>query len=187
MLYYLTHFVDSLRWFPGARVLNVFQYISFRALGAGLTSFLVCIFFGETVIRRLISLKLGQPIRSAEEVHRLNELHGGKKGTPTMGGILLIGAVLVSSFLWARPDNPFVWVALITMMVLGGLGFYDDWLKVRKKNSAGISSRLKFLIQCFLAAAITGYFLLTPSLAKQDQELYLPFIKGPVLNLGLWT
>jgi len=187
MLYYLTHFVDCLGWFRGARVLNVFQYISFRALGAGLTAFLVCVFFGEMVIRGLVSLKLGQPIRSAEEVHRLNELHGSKKGTPTMGGILLIGAVLVSVFLWARPDNPFVWLALVTMVVLGGLGFYDDWLKIRKKNSIGISSRLKFLVQCLLAAGITAYFLLTPSLTKQAQELYLPFMKGPVLNLGLWT
>ena len=94
MLYYLTHFVDCLGWFPGARVLNVFQYISFRALGAGLTAFLVCVFFGEMVIRRLVSLKLGQPIRSAEEVHRLNEMHGSKKGTPTMGGCLILLAVV---------------------------------------------------------------------------------------------
>ena len=187
MLYYLTHIVECLHWVPGIRGLNVFQYISFRALGAGLTAFLLCVFFGEAVIRILVRLRLGQPIRGAEEVHQLNELHGGKKGTPTMGGILLIGAILVSVLLWARPDNPFVWVALVTMMILGGLGFYDDWLKVHKRNSAGISSRLKFLIQCILAAGITAYFLLTPSLAKHAQELYLPFIKGPVLNLGLWT
>ena len=76
---------------------------------------------------------------------------------------------------------------MITVLVLGAIGFYDDWLKVTKKSSAGISSRLKFLLQCALAAGITAFFLLTPSLAKQAQQLYVPFIKGPVLELGIWT
>ena len=183
MLYYLSqiHFQGLLKG------LNVFQYISFRALCAGLTSFLICILFGDMVIRRLVQLKLGQPIRSAEEVHRLNELHGGKRGTPTMGGILLIAAVIVSTLLWARPENAFVWICIVTTLLLGGIGFYDDWLKVAKKSSAGISSRLKFLLQCILAGGITAYFLLNPSLSKQAQELYIPFLKGPVLQMGLWT
>ena len=186
MLYYLSQLLHALQGFPGVKGLNVFQYISFRALGAGLTSFLICLLFGDRLIRHLVKLKLGQPIRSAEEVHRLNELHGGKRGTPTMGGVLLIGAVVLATLLWARPDNAFVWICLLTVLLHGGIGFYDDWLKVTKKSSDGIS-RLKFLLQCILAAGITAYFLLTPSLAKQAQELYIPFIKGPVLNLGLWT
>jgi len=187
MLYYLSQLGSLLHGFSITKGLNVFQYISFRALCAGLTSFLICLLFGDALIRRLVQLKLGQPIRSAEEVHRLNELHGGKKGTPTMGGILLIGAVIVSTLLWARPDNPFVWLCLVTVLVLGGIGFYDDYLKVAKKSSDGISSRLKFLLQCLLAIGITTFFLLSPSLAKQAQELYIPFIKGPVLILGMWT
>jgi phospho-N-acetylmuramoyl-pentapeptide-transferase len=187
MLYYLSQLGLLLHGFSVNKALNVFQYISFRALCAGLTSFLLCLIFGNAVIRRLISLKFGQPIRSAEEVHRLNELHGGKKGTPTMGGILLIGAVVVSTLLWARPDNPFVWLALITTLFLAALGFYDDWLKVTKKSSAGISSRLKFVLQCILAAGITAFFLLSPGLAKQAQQLYIPFVKGAVLDLGIWT
>ena len=187
MLYYLSQLVTTLHGVPGAKGLNVFQYISFRALCAGLTSFLICLLFGDALIRRLVQLKLGQPIRSAEEVHRLNELHGGKKGTPTMGGILLIAAVVISTLLWARPDNAFVWICLLTVLLHGAIGFYDDWLKITKKSSDGISSRMKFLLQCILAGGITAYFLLTPSLAKQAQELYIPFLKGPVLNLGLWT
>jgi len=187
MLYYLSRLSVLFHGVTIIKALNVFQYISFRALCAGLTAFILCLLFGDTVIRRLISLKFGQPIRSAEEVHRLNELHGGKRGTPTMGGILLIGAVLVSTLLWARPDNSFVWLALITTLYLGALGLYDDWLKVVKKNSDGISSRLKFLLQCVLAAGITAFFLLNPSVAKQAQELYIPFIKGPIMNLGIWT
>lgn len=187
MLYYLSQIGLQLHGFPAAKGLNVFQYISFRALCAGLTSFLICLLFGDALIRRLVHLKLGQPIRSAEEVHRLNELHGGKKGTPTMGGILLIAAVIASTLLWARPDNPFVWLCLATVIVLGSIGFYDDYLKVAKKSSDGISSRLKFLLQCLLAVGVTAFFLLSPALAKQAQELYIPFIKGPVLNLGIWT
>jgi len=188
MFYYLSQFGELLRGIPAAKGLNVFQYISFRALCAGLTSFVFCLVFGNTVIRRLISLKLGQPIRSAEEVHRLNELHGGKKGTPTMGGVLLIGAVVFSTLLWARPDNSFVWLSLLTVIYLGALGFYDDWLKVVRKNSDGISSRRKFVLQCILAGGVTAFFLLSPQLARQAQEIYIPFVKGPVLShLGLWT
>ena len=187
MLYYLSQFGDLLHGVPALKGLNVFQYISFRALSAGLTAFLFCLIFGDAVIRRLISLKFGQPIRSAEEVHRLNELHGGKKGTPTMGGVLLIGAVIASTLLWARPDNSFVWLVLLTALFLAGLGFYDDWLKVTKKNSDGISSRLKFVLQGVLAAGITAFFLLSPSLARQAQELYVPFFKGPVIgHLGVF-
>jgi len=138
------------------------------------------------LIRQLVKMKLGQPIRSAEEVHRLNELHGGKKGTPTMGGILLIGAVIVSTLLWARPDNAFVWICLLTVLLHGAIGFYDDWLKITKKSSDGISSRMKFLLQCILAGN-HGVLPSHPLLAKQAQELYIPFLKGPVLHLGLWT
>jgi phospho-N-acetylmuramoyl-pentapeptide-transferase len=187
MLYYLSQLGSFLHGVQLAKALNVFQYISFRALCAGLTSFLICLLFGDLVIRRLVRLKLGQPIRSAEEVHRLNELHGGKRGTPTMGGILLISAVIVSTILWAKPDNPFVWLCMVTVLLLGGIGFYDDWLKVTKKSSAGISSRLKFGLQCLLAAGITVFFLLSPSLATQARELYVPFLKGPLLDLGVWT
>jgi phospho-N-acetylmuramoyl-pentapeptide-transferase len=71
-----------------------------------------------------------------------------KKGTPTMGGILLIGSIVISTLLWAKPENPFVWLVLFSALFLGGIGFYDDWLKVTKKSSDGISSRLKFFLQC---------------------------------------
>jgi phospho-N-acetylmuramoyl-pentapeptide-transferase len=188
MLYYLSHLSELHSGIPVFKAFNVFRYIAFRALCAGLTSFVLCLIFGNFVIRRLISLKFGQPIRSADEVHRLNELHGGKKGTPTMGGVLLLGAVVVSSLLWARPDNSFVWLVLVTGLFLGGLGFYDDWLKVKKKSSDGISSRLKFFLQCVLAAGITAFFLLSPSLINQAQALYIPFLKEPLIaHMGVFT
>ncbi len=188
MLYYLSQCGAFFHGIPLAKGLNVFQYISFRALCAGLTAFLLCLIFGNTVIRRLISLKFGQPLRSAAEVHRLNELHEGKKGTPTMGGVLLIGSVIISTLLWARPDNSFVWLVLLTALFLGGLGFYDDWLKVTKKNSAGLRSRLKFFLQCVLAAGITAFSLHSPSLSEHAQELYIPFFKEPNLtHMGIFT
>src|SRR3990167_5115213 len=188
MLYYLFQLSEVLRGSELSKALHVFQYISFRAMGAGLTAFLLPLFFGKVVIKRLIMLKIGQPIRTAEEVHRLNELHGGKQGTPTMGGLLLIGSVIVASFFWARLTNPLIWIVLFTAFYLGVLCFADDYLKVTKKKSDGISSRLKFFLQSLLAAIVTLFFLFTPALAAQAQELYLPFLKGPLItHMGIAT
>jgi len=192
MLYYLSELSE---W--GAKqgisndllkALNVFSYITFRAICAGITAFLISVIFGNFVIRKLISLKFGQPIRTAAEVHKLHELHGSKKGTPTMGGILLIGSVVVSTLLWAKPENPFVWLVLFSAVFLGGIGFYDDWLKVTKKSSDGISSRLKFALQCLLAGIFTLYFLTNPKLSVTAQQLFIPFLKEPLLlGMGVLT
>src|SRR5919201_3800122 len=149
MMYYLHRFSG---YFGG---FNVFFYVTFRAVAAAVTAFLISVIFGNYVIRKLTALKLGQPIRLATEVHRLAELHGGKQGTPTMGGVLIIGAVFVSSVLWARLDNRFVWLVLFCMIYLGTLGFADDYLKVTKKRSDGISGRIKLLFQTALAAIAT--------------------------------
>lgn len=168
------------------KAFNVFSYITFRAICAGVTAFLISLIFGNFVIRKLVSLKFGQPIRSKEEVHKLFELHGAKKGTPTMGGILLVGSIVISTFLWAKPENPFVWLVLFSTLFLGGIGFYDDWLKVTKKSSAGISSRLKFVLQCLLAAVFAIFLLNNPKVSGIAQQLYIPFSKEPlVFSLGL--
>ena len=182
MMYYLHRLSDQFIGF------NVFYYVTFRSVAAAVTAFAVSLIFGNFVIRKLTALKLGQPIRSAEEVHRLAELHFGKQGTPTMGGVLIIGAVFLSSFLWARPDNRFVWLALFSMLSLGAVGFADDYLKVTKKKSAGISGRFKLLFQIILAAIVTAVFLTSPLLEVQARSLYLPFFKAPVItNMGWFT
>ena len=106
--------------------------------------------FAPRVIRALISLKIGQPIRTAEEVHKLAELHGAKAGTPTMGGVLIVGSMTAATLLCARMGNPFIIACLIVTLALGLLGFRDDYLKVAKKTSDGISARKKLLVQ-FLA------------------------------------
>ena len=170
------------------KALNVFSYITFRAICAGITAFVLSLAFGNLVIRKLISLKFGQPIRTAAEVHKLHELHGSKKGTPTMGGVLLIGTIVVSTLLWAKPENPFVWLVLFSTVFMGGIGLYDDWLKVSKKSSDGISSRMKFALQCLLAGIFTVFLLLNPKVSTIAQQLYFPFIKDPLLpSMGLFS
>src|SRR5260370_38223833 len=104
MMYFLHRLSDHVGGF------NVFFYVTFRAGAAAITAFVVSLLFGNFVIRVLTALKLGQPIRQAAEVHRLAELHGGKQGTPTMGGVLGIGAVVISSFLCPDPVNRCVWL-----------------------------------------------------------------------------
>jgi phospho-N-acetylmuramoyl-pentapeptide-transferase len=182
MMYYLHRLSEHFIGF------HVFLYVTFRAIAAAVTAFLVTLIFGNFIIRKLTALKLGQPIRGAAEVHRLAELHGGKQGTPTMGGVLVIGAVFVSSLLWARPDNRFVWLALFSIIYLGVLGFVDDYLKVTKKKSDGISGRLKLFFQLVLAAIITVLFVSSPLLEVQARSLYVPFFKAPVVvNMGWFT
>src|SRR6266567_30526 len=180
MMYYLHRLSDHVGGF------NVFFYVTFRAVAAAITAFVLSLLLGNFVIRILTALKLGQPIRQAAEVHRLAELHGGKQGTPTMGGVLIIATIFISSFLWARPDNRFVWLALFAMLYLGGLGFADDYLKVTKKKSDGISGRIKLVCQITLAAIVTGVFLTNPVLEVQARALYVPFVKAPVIANMSW-
>jgi len=170
------------------RVFNVFQYITFRAVAAAMTAFLLSILFGHKVIRKLISLKVGQPIRTAEEVNRLFELHGKKAGTPTMGGVLIHGTLITSTLIWARPDNAAVWLVLFVILACGALGFWDDFLKVSKKNSAGASERTKLLGQVAVAGVVAAFFLLNPATDLQARALYVPFYKAPIIeNLSWWT
>ncbi len=180
MMFYLHLLSDRFGGF------NVFFYVTFRAVAAAITAFLIALLFGNFVIRILTALKLGQPIRQASEVHRLAELHGLKAGTPTMGGVLVMGAVFISSLLWARPDNRFVWLTLFAMLYLGALGFADDYLKVTKKNPSGVSGRIKLVFQFALAGIVTAVFLTSPLLEVQARELFVPFIKAPVVPNMSW-
>jgi len=181
-MYYLHRLSDQIGGF------NVFFYVTFRAVAAAVTAFVLSLVFGNFVIRKLISLKIGQPIRTREEVRRLAKLHGGKQGTPTMGGVLIIGAVVASGLLWGRLDNRFVWLALFSLVYLGTLGFIDDYLKVTKKKSDGVSGRVKLAAQLLLALIVALVFLTSPLLQVQARSLYLPFFKAPVItNMGWIT
>jgi phospho-N-acetylmuramoyl-pentapeptide-transferase len=192
MLFWLSRLSEVDFWdqkrlpYEWLKALNVFQYITFRSVFAALTAFILSLALGNFTIRKLLSLKLGQPIRSADEVHKLAELHGPKAGTPTMGGILLLGTTVFSTLLWARPDHSFVWLVLGVMIIAGGLGFADDYLKIAKKNSAGVSERMKLLVQLVIAAGVTIFFLSNPALNVQAKELYVPFYKTMLIsNMGM--
>ncbi len=188
MMYYLHKLSIGAPSADFLRALNVFQYITFRAVAAALTAFLLSLTFGNWVIRKLVSLKFGQPIRTKEEVHKLFELHGGKAGTPTMGGVLLLGSVVISSVIWARPDNMAVWLLLFTIVFCGALGFWDDYLKVTKKNAKGMSERTKLGGQAIMAGIVTAFFLLNPAIEVQARAIYVPFYKTPLIwNLGAFT
>ncbi len=145
-------------WAHACSFLNLFQYITFRAAAACLLSFAITLWAGPRVIRKLISLKVGQPIRTAAEVHKLAELHGGKIGTPTMGGVLILGITLICTLVCARPLNPFVAVCACTMGACGLLGLCDDYRKVKEKKSDGISARSKLFWQ-FVIAVVAACFI----------------------------
>lgn len=152
-----------------------------RALLACLLSFVLTMAFAPRVIRALISLKIGQPIRTAEEVHKLAELHGAKAGTPTMGGVLIMGATLAATLLCARMGNPFIISCLFVTVALGLLGFRDDYLKVTKKTSDGISARKKLIVQVLVGLLGVAFLWLYPEgqprveLHDYVTSLFIPF------------
>lgn len=180
MLYYLHEFSEYFS------PLRLFQSQTFRVAGSCMTAFLLCLILGNRVILKLISLKAGQPIRQASEVHKLAELHGGKGGTPTMGGVLLIGAVIVSTLLWARLDNPMVWATLFVGAGMAALGFVDDYLKVTKKTSEGVHGKVKLLVQLIVAVVAIHFLTVHPDTAAHMKPLYVPFVKQPILNDMGW-
>ena len=145
-------------WAETFSFLNIFKYLTVRAALACLIAFGLSLWLGPRVIRRLISLKIGQPIRTAEEVHKLHELHGAKAGTPTMGGVMIIGTITIAVSLCGQVWNPFVGITMFVMIGLGALGFMDDYIKVKRKNSEGVSSKFKLMWQAGVGA-VAAIFL----------------------------
>ncbi len=159
MLYFLHQLKDS----AGAlEILNVFQYQTFRAAGACLTAFLLCVLPGNKVILKLTSLKLGQPIRTKEEVHQLAELHGGKTGTPTMGGILIVGAVLIATLLWARISNPFIQTLVFVTLTTGALWLVNFRSSASTHNPVVASRKVKFGLHYYVSLLTVANHYHTP-------------------------
>jgi phospho-N-acetylmuramoyl-pentapeptide-transferase len=182
MFYYLSRLTD---WFSPLRV---FQYVTFRAACAALTALLICLVSGPWMIRRLAALKLGQPIRGTDDLGDLAAKHELKKDTPTMGGILIIWAVVDATLLWAMPTNKLVLLSLVTLLWMGFLGFLDDCAKVRDRNAVGVRAWTKLLWQIGLGLLIAGYLLLDPELSKTARQLTAPFVKQPlIMDMGLFT
>ena len=159
--------------------INLFQYISVRAGGALLTSFLICLLFGNRFIAWLKSKQAeGQPIRSYGP-----ENHLKKKGTPTMGGLLMLISVAVSTFLWGNLANPYIWILLFSMFGFGLLGFIDDYTKLTEHSAEGISSKAKLVAQ-FSIALITCVALVMLEKGPMATTLSIPYLKNVMLDLG---
>ena len=170
-------------------LVRVLRYVSSRSLAAGLFAFLISLVMGPWVVRKLLSLKMGQPIRTAEDMRELAEIHGRKQGTPTMGGVMILAAVVTSTLLFARLTNPFIWLCLIVTIVLGGLGFLDDYKKVTMKSSDGVSARFKMSVQALLAIGVTAFliFYQHPEHEGIMTTLFLPLLNvdNPFSNVQL--
>lgn len=175
MLYYLHELMTQFS------PLRIFQYVTFRALmGAG-TAFLICLLFGPRMIEWLRRLKIGQHIRNDEVL----KMHTKKSGTPTMGGVLIIVSVLVSTLLWAIPANGYVLLALGTMLWMGAVGFIDDYMKVTRKRSKGLGARSKLVLQIVWALIAVCILFAWPQGREHVESLMVPFLKDPVVrNLG---
>lgn len=157
--------------------LNVFQYVTFRTAWATITALLITLLFGGKVIRKLSDMKFGQEIRE-----ELSAEHQAKRGTPTMGGILIIGSVFVSTLLWARLDNLFLWLALGATTLFAIVGFADDWIKIVKKRSLGLTSSQKLAGQLITAVAVWAVLYFA---TNYSWNLSVPFLKETAEPFGI--
>ena len=174
MLYWLVDLSDKIS------VLNVFRYITFRTGGAVVTALLFVFMFGPSIIDNLrLRQGKGQPIRAdGPKSHIIN-----KAGTPTMGGLMILSGMLVSTLLWANPANRYVWVVLSVTIGFGLIGFYDDYLKVTRQTHSGFSGRIRLLLEALIAGAAC-VALVTIARAPFSTSLVLPFFKELVFDLG---
>ncbi|MGH1418583.1 MAG: phospho-N-acetylmuramoyl-pentapeptide-transferase [Hyphomicrobiaceae bacterium] len=175
MLYELVNFSDQIG------PLNVFRYITFRTGGAIFTSLLFVMLFGPAIIDMLrIKQGRGQPIRDDGP-----QSHLAKRGTPTMGGLMILLGVTVSALLWSNLSNPYVWVVLLVTLSFGVIGFYDDYLKVKSRSSDGFPGRVRLSLEILIAAAAT-YAFMKLSVPDFATKLALPFFKDFMIDLGMF-
>ena len=173
MLYWLTELSD------GGDFFNLFRYITFRAGAAFFTALVFGFIFGRPLINLLRrKQKKGQPIRDDGP-----ESHFAKAGTPTMGGLLILSALVFSTLLWARLDNPYVWIVLLVTVSFGLIGFADDYAKVSKNNTAGVSGRIRMGLG-ILIAAIAGYAATVAHPDPLSAQLALPVFKDTLINMS---
>jgi phospho-N-acetylmuramoyl-pentapeptide-transferase len=175
MLYWLSEFSD------GGGFFNLFSYITVRAGGAFATALIFGFLFGRPLIDLLRRKQgKGQPIRDDGP-----QSHLSKAGTPTMGGLLILSALMVSTLLWARLDNPFVWIVILVTLAFGLIGFADDYAKVTRQNTKGVSSRLRMGLGLVIAA-LAAYAAAMFHPESLTNQLAFPFFKDALLNLGVF-
>lgn len=175
MLLWLTNFLAHYYSF-----FRVFQYLSFRSIVGLITAFTIAISVSPSLIRLFTLRQIGQAIRTLGP-----QSHLQKKGTPTMGGALILLAISVSVLLWCDLNNRFVWVALLVTLGLGAIGWVDDYRKVIEKHHGGLPARWKYLWQS-LIGLITAAFLFYTAQTPAETQLIIPFFKSLSFNLGMW-
>ena len=197
MIYYLlyeliyNHFKEK-DWFL-VKGLNVFQYVTFRTAYATVTALLISLFFGGKLIEALKRWNIGQQIREEGP-----QDHMVKRGTPTMGGVLIIGSVAISTLLWARLSSVYMWTAVIATLLFAAIGFADDYAKMAKKQSLGLTGKQKLIAQFLIAAGVWGVLFISTKFWASDYSwnVSIPFLKftaepsgktfiGPYLYLAL--
>ncbi|MEO0783995.1 MAG: phospho-N-acetylmuramoyl-pentapeptide-transferase [Pseudomonadota bacterium] len=175
MLYWLTI------WSDGGDFFNLFRYITFRAGGAFLTALIFGFLFGKPLINVLRKKQgKGQPIRDDGP-----ESHMAKTGTPTMGGLLIVGALVTSSLLWARLDNAYIWMILFVTLAFALIGFADDYAKVSRQSSSGVPGRVRLLLG-FIIAGIAGFWASSYHPEMLQYQMAFPFLKDALWNMGLF-
>ena len=187
MIYYFlyellyTHFKEK-DWFL-IKALNVFQYVTFRTAYASITALLLSLLFGGALIRALKGWNIGQQIREEGP-----QAHMAKRGTPTMGGVLIVGSVLISTVLWARLSSLYIWTVLIATLLFAAIGFMDDYAKMAKQRSLGLTGRQKLIFQFLIALGVwTVLFISSKWLSASDYSwnVSIPFLKATADPVGV--
>lgn len=155
---------------------NVFRYITFRSIFAAITALLICLLFGSWMIQKLKTMQIGQPIREDGP-----QSHFGKKGTPTMGGLLILFAVVLSTLLWTNLSNIYIWLVLLVTVGYGLIGFVDDYSKLRGKSSRGLSGKTRLLAEILIAVFVSVILYIKPEF---NAQVTIPFFKTVLPNIG---
>lgn len=175
MLLWLTEYLS--RYYHG---FQVFHYLTLRAMLSTLTAFVIALLFGPVMIRRLSSHQMKQPIRDDGP-----QTHLQKAGTPTMGGTLILFAIILTTLLWGNLTNRYIWVVVLVTLGFGAIGWLDDYRKLILKNSKGLPGRWKYLLQSLLGL-VAALFLYYTAKTPVETQLVIPFFKHIILQLGVF-
>jgi len=155
---------------------NVFRYITFRSIFAAITALLICLLFGSRMIQKLRGMQIGQQIREDGP-----QSHFGKKGTPTMGGLLIIFSVVIATLLWTNLANIYIWLVLLVALGFGLIGFMDDYSKLKGKSSRGLSGKIRLLVEIVIALFVSVVLYLKPEF---NSQVTIPFFKTVLPDIG---
>ncbi len=182
MFYYIFYPLRDI-WFG----FNIFKYITFRSGAAAITAFVFTMIFGQLIIAKLRELKVGEKIRSGKYYEDLHQRHKTKEGTPTMGGLIILLAVMLATLFWARLATLQVQVIVISSLWLGLIGFFDDWIKLRRIGRRGLPGRVKLAGQILLGLGLGIFLLYHQETASYAGHLRIPFYKYALQDIGIFS